>query len=291
MKEVVKEEKPLVFLVRTMLSIEKKRVATQVRLSHLRRNGTADDQETDALLKKLKELEHYVDRRIALIIRKHPAYKWFSRVKGVGDENIAKIVGLVDISKANTISSLWKFAGLHVVDGHAPHKPQKGEKAEFNIELRAMCWRLGGSLLKAGIRYFCASCGTQRPPLKDDAQDELPVCQKCGGVDFKPIPQSKFAEYYLSQKDRIIQKIQNSGFRIVPAAFLPRDKNKKKFEPPGVISEGHVHNMALRKMIKLFLACLWLVWRQAEGLPTRDPYPLANLGHTTKIDPWEMIDE
>jgi hypothetical protein len=43
------------------------------------------------------------------------------------------------------------------------------------------------------------------------------------------------------------------------------------------------HMTALRKMEKLFLAHLWLVWRQAEGLAVTDPYP-----GTTGSDPWAM---
>lgn len=53
---------------------------------------------------------------------------------------------------------------------------------------------------------------------------------------------------------------------------------------------GHLDAMALRKMTKLFLSCLWLVWREAEGLPTRDPYPIERKGHTSLISPWEMVD-
>ncbi len=43
-------------------------------------------------------------------------------------------------------------------------------------------------------------------------------------------------------------------------------------------------------MVKLFLACLWLVWREAEGLPSRSPYAIEKKGHSTVISPWEMID-
>lgn len=50
-------------------------------------------------------------------------------------------------------------------------------------------------------------------------------------------------------------------------------------------SDGHRHNMARRKVMKLFLSHLWQVWREAEGLPVREPYSIGQLGHTTKIDP------
>jgi hypothetical protein len=49
--------------------------------------------------------------------------------------------------------------------------------------------------------------------------------------------------------------------------------------------------MAVRKAIKLFLACLWLVWREAEGLPISKPYAIDKLGHNSYIVPWKMIDK
>jgi hypothetical protein len=43
-------------------------------------------------------------------------------------------------------------------------------------------------------------------------------------------------------------------------------------------------------MTKLFLACFWLVWREAEDLPKRVPYPIERQGHTSLISLWEMVD-
>lgn len=48
-------------------------------------------------------------------------------------------------------------------------------------------------------------------------------------------------------------------------------------------SKGHINNMALRKLSKLFLANLWLNWRVLDGLPIRAPYAIEYLGHTTLL--------
>jgi len=235
-------------LVDATLAVEKIRVRTQVRQSHLRLQDK-DDPETDALLEKLKDTEEYIDDRVANILKGHPAYPWFSRVKGVGKENIGKVVGLVDIERASTISALWKFAGFSVENGKSP-KRQKGEKLTYNSQLRSMCWRLATSLLKA---------------------------------------KGKFYDYYCTQKDNYYEKYTQRGMSIVPATSLPK-KNGNKVETEEIISEGHVHNQALRKMIKLFLACLWLEWREAEGLPVTAPYAIDKLGHDSLIQPEEMVD-
>ena len=248
-------------LVDAALSIEKVRVRTQVRQSHLTLDGRHDP-ETDALLEKLVSIEDYVDGRTADIIKGHPAHHWFSKVKGIGKENIGKVVGQIrvkptkaddgtDLPYADTISALWKFAGYAVEAGHSMKRVKGEGKLHYNSQLRTMCWRLGSSLMKAN---------------------------------------GKFKEYYDQQKERSLDRCVALGVKVVPAASLPKDADGKKRETATCMSEGHIHNQALRKMVKLFLACLWLEWRRAEGLPVTKPYAIDVLNHNHFIDPWKMTD-
>lgn len=257
-------------LVDATLAIEKVRVRTQIRQSHLTLDGRKDE-ETDNLMVKLLDLEGYVDGRIAKILTTHPAYPWFSQVKGIGKENIGKVVGMVrvapekgyrineeteetqeyDMPFADSISALWKFSGYAPVEGHAEKRIKGGGTLHYNAQLRTMCWRLGSSLLRA---------------------------------------KGKFYEYYNEQKERYVAKYEAAGVKIVPSTQLPKVDGKKQ-ETDGFISEGHVHNQALRKMIKLFLACLWLTWRENANLPVSNPYPIDILGHSHFIDPWSMVDK
>lgn len=247
-----KEYKPktsLTALVEASLVIEKLRVASQVRQTHLELQNRTDP-ETDELLKEVGDLEKYVDGRVAKLISSHPAYGWFSRVKGVGKENIGKVVAQIDIERATTISALWKYCGYAVTDGKAPKREKGGGKLEYNSQLRSMCWRLGGSLMKAN---------------------------------------GKFYDYYKVEKEKYVQRFINQGVKIVPAASIPK-RNGKRNDGDGYISEGHLHNMALRKMIKLFLSCLWLEWREAVNLPVTEPYAIGQLKHDSFIKPEEMVD-
>ena len=248
-KEVREVENPFNFLVKSVLAIEGLRIAVQVRQSHLALRGRKDS-ETDELLAWLQVVEAYADGRVAALLKSHPAYPWFSRVKGIGRENIGKVIGLVDIQKADTVSSLWKFAGFAVTNGKAPKREKGGGKLDYNSQLRTMCWRLATSLLKSGGCFY---------------------------------------DYYLREKEKYLLRYRAQGMKIIPAAQLPT-RDGKRYEPEGVISEGHVHNQALRKMIKLFLASLWKVWREAEGLNVRNPYVIEKLGHEGFITPWEMVD-
>jgi hypothetical protein len=45
---------------------------------------------------------------------------------------------------------------------------------------------------------------------------------------------------------------------------------------------AHVHMASMRKMVKVFLAHLWVTWRTVEGLPTRALYVHEYLGHTSE---------
>jgi len=292
---------PLPTLVDAALAIEKLRVSAEVRKSHLALQGK-EDPDTNELRSKLVELEDYVDDRIAQLLKDHPAYPWFSRIRGVGNENIGKVVGLIDVEKANTISSLWKFSGRAPEDGKAP-KRQKGKKLSYNSQLRSMTWRLGVSILKSGLRQQCNKCGH----LFGSQHEE---CPKCSSTEFHQVATSKFAACYLREKEKYYQRFTNEGLKIMPTPQgrvcpecgmeVKKKATKycpvcnilltKKGEPEGVKFEGHLHNMALVKMIKLFLACLWLVWREAEGLPMTKPYAIDKLGHNSFIDPWEMCD-
>lgn len=237
------------FTARLLQEVQKLRVAAQVRETHLAKREVVDIT-TGSVKKKLLLIEEELNEQIREFVRDHPAYDWFSKIKGVGDLNIGKILGYIDIEKAPSVSSLWKYAGYHVEDGKGP-KRHKGQKNEFNADLRMMCWRLATSLTKG---------------------------------------KGKFYELYLSEKGRLVEKYTLRGVKVVKATDLPK-RDGKMYEPEDMISEGHVHNQALRKMTKIFLSCLWQVWREAEGLPTRVPYSAEYLGHTHIIDAWSMIDE
>lgn len=77
----------------------------------------------------------------------------------------------------------------------------------------------------------------------------------------------------------------NSPYRSV----YDEAKEYYKVNRPGW-TKAHCHNAAMRKMIKVWLAHLWLEWRKQEGLPISDPYVVAapNNGHNRVITPCEM---
>ncbi len=138
-------------MVRQLLPLEAMRVRAQVRQSHLALKNRKDPY-LDQVIAFLKSKEDELTGRIMDMVPGHPAHPWFSQIKGVGNENIAKVIGLVDIRRAPNVSSLWKYAGYHVVQGRAP-RPTRGQKLEYNAQLRVMCWRVGTSLIKTSGKF------------------------------------------------------------------------------------------------------------------------------------------
>lgn len=294
-------------IVDSKMAVEKETTRHKIRLSHLKLQGrTCED--TATVLEMLLGVESFLDKRIAALLKQHPGYPWFSKIKGVGPENIAKCIGpirvkpesgyrknkktnkveLVPLPFAATISGVWAYTGMGLDKDHKAPKPKEGEPLPYNKELRSMWWRLGKSLLQVGIRQKCSKCGklVGQKSMEEHSRKDHPH----HGTEFSTVGTTWFSNYYLKEKAKSIEEFLNKGWKIVPAAQLPKNEKGKRYEAPGIISDGHIHNRALRKMIKMFQAGLVLVWREAEGLPPTKPYAIDKLGHDSMIYPWEMVD-
>ena len=66
---------------------------------------------------------------------------------------------------------------------------------------------------------------------------------------------------------------------------IPWEECKSKKAHAKTFNDGHIHHRAMRKMVKLFLSHLWVIWREAEDLPITLPYAHAILGHTHYMAP------
>lgn len=208
-------------------TLQKNRIAFSNRMSAIERgvdiptNGSAET--IGKWLVRFQELENELDKDIAKEVKGNELVDRMTKVKGVGDILAAKVISMIDISRADTVSSLWRYAGYGLTDGERD-RPTKGEKLVYNKRLKTTCYLVGGSFLK---------CNSPYRRIYDDAR-----------------------EYY--------------------------EANRPDW------TKAHQHNAAMRKMIKLWLSHLWLIWRQVEGLDTRAPYVQDRLGHTHIYSPSEF---
>jgi hypothetical protein len=408
---------PLTMLVDSLLALNRESVPLKIRQTHLKKLKRRD-QHLDEVLKRLKDLEKYLIGEIKKLIKAHPAFWWFSQIRGIGPENIAKVIGLIDafgrlydvcpnghqwappakgrgkkqksicpmcggeptgeqiwvrgIVRLGCISALNRYSGWGFTSDGKIDRKVAGQLSHFNSELKTMSWRVGAGLLKAGkricphcatvlkVKHVCPSCLAEYgPKVKECTNEECngekiqevrdrTVCDKCGkrvdqdeaGNPIIPKCVGSYAQKYEQFKAFEVRKALAAGKKIIEApgrmcnacgwegdnpkqtkcpkcenktvARLPRKCEKcgvvtkpkdtkncpeckiplpKMVEEEGTIWATHITKRAMRKMIKLFLSHLWLVWRAAEGLSVTSPYPIAVLGHKDFISPEEMIDK
>lgn len=268
----------LSFLVDTLNSIQKIRQATGNRVAHLSKQGR-EDKVVANYHELFQSVEDDLVNNIAPLMESHPVWKWASQVKGVGLENLAKVVGLIEkveqdgkygVECFDTPSKLVRFCGFAVIEGKA-EKRTAGQKLHYNSELRSMLWRLGVSLNMA---------------------------------------QGKFYQYYLDSKEYLLNRYLSEGKTILPtpagklcppchkevkvktAKYCPdcHAVLVKKQEGENIIFEGHMHNQALRRTLRMFIIMLYTTWREELGLSVREPYPVEHLGHSQVLKPEDFCD-
>ena len=176
--------------------------------------------------------------------------KWAIQQIGIGPIIAAGLAAHIDVTKAGSISALWKFAGL------APgfdHKT-KGTKLPYNSRLKTLCWKLGESFVK--------------------------FSGKDGAV---------YGKLYTQFKSDEISRNENGLYKSAAQAQLASKKFKtdnatKLRLLEGKLSDGHLHARAKRRAVKIFLSHYWTVAREARSLPLREPYAIAILKHDGKIE-------
>jgi len=80
---------------------------------------------------------------------------WLTIVKGLGQGGLAAqlLAQIDDIGKFDTVSKLWRFAGLAVIDGkRETNKP--GEKSHFNARLKSICWLISDQFVKQNTPLY-----------------------------------------------------------------------------------------------------------------------------------------
>lgn len=74
------------------------------------------------------------------------------RYEGLGVESLDETRRRAGIACFDTVSKLWAFAGLAVIDGRAQRR-KKGERANWSSNLKVLCWKIGESFNKVGKAY------------------------------------------------------------------------------------------------------------------------------------------
>jgi hypothetical protein len=135
-------------------TLQKLRISFGNRLAAIE-NGN-DSGESKELFERWFErfnmLETEADKDIELLIGDEPIVEILCGIKGIGTTLSAKLISMIDIQEADSVSALWRYAGYAVIDGER-EKPTKGEPLHYNARLKTTCYLIGSSFLKCSSPY------------------------------------------------------------------------------------------------------------------------------------------
>lgn len=171
--------------VRNFYDIQKMRVASG------NRNKTdtvvldeADLEFLDAMSSGLKAVEATALREVARLLKGMAIWEeWLMHQRGIGPTMAGVLVSWIDIDKADTVSKIWAYAGLHTVavEGQegvrkAP-RPTRGQFAGFNPWLRSKLVKvMGDNLIKSvGLdeRGYYTSKNARNPAWDQKGKDSV----------------------------------------------------------------------------------------------------------------------
>jgi len=176
--------------------------------------------------------------------------KWAYSQVGIGPIIASGLAAHIDVEKANSISAVWKYAGL------APGYDRRirGHSLDYNPKLKVLVWKLGESFVKVSANQK-AYYGKRYVEFRE--------------IENKKNDEGKLVE--AAKRELTTKKIT--------------DKKTLTILESGKLTDGHIYARSKRKTVKLFLSHYWTIGRQSKGLPIRQPYAIQVLGHDGYIAP------
>ena len=205
-------------------------------------------------------------------IARHPAWPWLERVHGLGPSLAARLLARLDIERAPTPSSFWSYCGLATVAAQVYRCANCGYELSLpagrHVRTAHRVPRSGepcaGALEPAGDG--ARRVAQPRPTRGENAPYDREAKKLCYLIGISFVRQGdSYKRYYTEQRARL---------DAAKPDWIPRRR----------------HLTALRMTEKLFLAHLWLVWREQLGLPVTAPYADTRDDAVPAPRPWAMVD-
>jgi len=183
---------------------------------------------------------------------------WVRTIKGIGPVIAAGLIAHLDITRAPTAGHFLSFAGLV-----ASIKWEKGKLRPWNAELKRLCWIIGESFVKVS--------GGENP--------------------------SPYGMFYTKWK-KIYTDHNEAGKLRETAEQSLRNKNYSKDTLAyaayieGKLPKAHIHALAKRKPVQLFICHLFDFWyKEVYKIDPPEIYTISILKHAHKIPRHDEIDQ
>lgn len=203
-----------------------------------------------------KKLEEHIKKVITKLVKVEPIYDtWLQHVEGLGPVLSAGLITRIgNVHRFESVSAIWAYAGMHVVDGKAPRR-RKGHKANWDGELRELvAFKIPAQFVKRTHTFG-----------------------------------RKLYDHYVAFYEQTHDAKCPTWSH--PEAKVNKMGTKATLNGKGCSRRGHIYKMTTRKVGKRFLACLWAAWRKLEGLPVSEPYAANIPGHGHIIQPKDWLKE
>ena len=208
------------------------------------------------LVHRFLELHKFEQAQFKLleeILTEHPVYMgYLSKIKGIGPAMAGILLAEIDLSKARYVSSLWAYAGYDVgPDGRGRSRRKEHQRVVQYID------RNGVPQSRNGITY--------NPTLKTKLYVLATCLLRSGNETYK--------EVYANYKHRLANH-EKYGEHNDGKSRLNEATGKDEF----LTSKARRHAMAIRQVIKVFLADFYINGKRILGQPIEAPYSEAKLG-------------
>jgi hypothetical protein len=263
-------------LMRTLIDIyydfQGQRIQTQLRIgaSERERSLTKEEQSIygiTTILENAHSFEKDAEKLITKQLKNHALYtQYLSKIVGIGPMIAAGLIAYVDdIEKFQHVSSLWQYSGY----GANRFCPEC--KKPTSVEVK---YSTGTIAKKLHPFNECPECHAETISIlqrrmsgyQSNWNDKLKTLAWKAGTSFvkQSAAKSKYRKLYdqIKKKERMIHPV------------------KKVIKGKTFYNDGHIHNRAMRKVVKIFLAHVWQTWRRQEGLEATEPYAKQLLGHS-----------
>ncbi len=265
------------YLLRNLVDIfydfQDQRIQTQLRIGSTKRQHSLSEDDLSiygitTVFENALSFEKDIEKIIKNQLKNHALYtQYLIKITGIGHMLSAGLIAYIDdIEKFDHVSSLWQYCGY----GMNRFCPQCKKPTYVNKE-----YDTGKKVKKLQPLERCSVCDTETVAIiqkrisgyQSNWNDRLKVLAWKAGTSF--VKQSAKRSGYR----KLYDKIKKEEIKLHPKPI--KENSKTLFNP------GHLHNRAMRKVVKIFLAHLWQTWRRQQGLEATEPYAKQLLHHST----------
>lgn len=310
----------LTVLAEQLEDIERTRIASENRYRQLTRTEADEDGEVRgfgldpalpecvrvaAVVKGMQDVEHATGLSLNRAMRAHPLGAWCKATIGVGERQLARLLGVIGdpywntaANRPRTVSELWAYSGLHVVrtGGHrlfadqgedaAGPDPELSACSHGTFDARARRAAGGDPDIRAG-QWFP---GTQKElagseQTGDDAAGHGQVCcdtqmssagvaprrRRGERVNWSTKAKTRaylIAESCIKQRTSPYRSVYEQGRAKYEESVHPADCARCHAKAGDPLRPGHQHARAMRLVMKAVLRDLWI---EAKRLHSPEP--------------------